>query len=144
MGLVDRTLWGEGGFEARAREIEDSLGEPIRESWNANHIEHGRQVGGRLVLTDSRLLFYPSKLESGAALGMIRTIATVSPDAVSGRVFKREGSIWSAELGAIEEVDTTWMIRTYLRVHVEDGAREEFLANGIKKAIIPAIQAAMA
>jgi hypothetical protein len=144
MGLVDRTLWGEGGFEARAAEIEESLGEPILDSWNANHLEHGRQVGGRLVLTGSLLLFYPSNLESGAALGMIRTIATVSPDGISGRVFKREGSIWSAQLDAIETLDTTWMFRTYLRVHLEDGTKDEFLANGTKKRVIPAIQAAMA
>jgi hypothetical protein len=144
MGLVDRTLWGEGGFEARAAEIEESLGEPIEESWNANHLEHGRQVGGRLVLTNSKLLFYPSKLESGAALSMIRTIVTVSPDNMSGRVFKREGSIWSAQLDAIEKLDTTWMFRTYLRVHLEDETKDEFLANGIKKKIIPRIQAAMA
>ena len=43
----------------------------------------------------------------------------------------------------IEEVDSTWMFRSYLRLRLEDGGKEEFAVSRIKKEVIPRIQEAI-
>lgn len=143
MGLFDRAIWGPGGWETRVAEIEESLGEPLRDAWNANRAEHARHVGGKLLLTDSRLVFHPHDLERGTVLRVIRGIAG-PVDGVSPLIFRGEGSIWASALGAVEDVEKTGRIMGFLRVILNDGSREQFRMNHVDTEVIPRISEAKA
>ena len=143
MSLFERAVWGPGGWEARAAEIEGSLGEPLREAWNANRAEHSRQVGGKLLLTGTRLVFYPHDLEHGTALRVIRGIA-VPVDGVSPQVFRGEGSVWAASLAAVDGLEKTGRIVGFLRVTLDDDSQEQFRVSHVDTEVIPRISEAKA
>lgn len=86
----------------------------------ANRTQGGRSVGGRLYLTDTRLIFQPNRF-----------------DAVTN------GRPWSAPLAGIERVSTeapdgspfSGGLRTRLRLDLSDGDTEFFVINGIDTAV---------
>jgi hypothetical protein len=142
MTPLDSVLWGKGGFEAQIPEIEEALGESIQESWNANRRQHGREVGGKLLLTERQLVFWPHRLERGEALRLIRTLATATGQP-GRRVLAQEGTVWGAALDAIESLQAGGLIRGKLGVKLEDGSEEEFAVLRLKSTILPRLRAAI-
>jgi hypothetical protein len=86
----------------------------------ANRTQGGRSVGGRLYLTDTRLIFQPNRF-----------------DAVT------KGHPWSVPLAGIESVSTeapdgspfSGGLRTRLRLDLSDGDSAFFVINGIETAV---------
>jgi hypothetical protein len=89
---------------------QDALpGETVVWSAKANRAQGRRVVGGRLYLTDERLLFNPHVV-----------------DAVTG------GRRWAVDLRDIAAVGTRpGKLRDRLRIELRDGRAEHFLVNGL-------------
>jgi len=95
-------------------------GETERTSLLANHSRGGIAVGGKLVITNRRLVFRP------------------------GRVDRKLGAkVWSVPLAHITEIGKrkrTWNpfdggLRTRLRIVTHDGAEHLFVVNGLDDVI---------
>lgn len=86
----------------------------------ANHTQSGRAVGGRLYLTDTRLIFQPNRIDAAT-----------------------KGQPWSASLAAIEGVSTeapdgnlfSGGLRTRLQLSMSGGDSELFVVNGADAAV---------
>ena len=105
-------------------------GEQVRESWLANHTQHSqRATGGRLYLTDRRLVFEPNAVDralAGRALAVPLTdVADVGRTPVDLRHFFGGG------------------IRRRLAVRLTGGSQLLFVVNGAN-AKIATIQDAVA
>ena len=89
----------------------------------ANRTQGGRAVGGRLYLTETRLIFQPNRFDAAT-----------------------KGQPWSATLADIEGVSTeapdgrlsglfSGGVRTRLRLDVSGGGSERFVINGVDTAV---------
>lgn len=100
-------------------------GEIERHALLANHSVDWRAVGGKLVITDRRLIFRPNRVDR--RLG---------------------GEVWTVPLGHIADVGArqrTWHpfnggLRKRLRIVTTDGAEHLFVVNGLD-GVIAKIQA---
>lgn len=86
----------------------------------ANRAQRGRSVGGRLYLTNERLIFEPNRLDAATKgrpwstlLDAIQCVATESPD----------GNVVSGGL------------RTRLRLDLVDGTTELFVVNDLESVV---------
>ncbi len=141
MGLLDRALFGKGGFEGRVPEIEESLGEPIEEAWNANRLQGAREVGGKLILSRTKLIFYPHRFESEKVVNLIRALSVLSP--ADGIRLRGEGKAWGAALESIETVATKGRLSPDLVVTDKEGGTQRFNVTGAEAKILPKICEAM-
>lgn len=93
-------------FGLRLREPALELGEEIRWEARANRFQQKiRSVGGRLYLTDRRLIFAPNKFETRIG-----------------------GKPWTARLLALEQAFADGSIRT-VRVVAKDGQGQRFVVG---------------
>ncbi len=96
------------------------VGEIVKRGLAANRDQNGRAVGGRLFVTDKRLLFQPNRIDS-----------------VTG------GKAWTCDLGEIAAVGASPRdgrpfsggLRTRLRVETKDGDVERFVMNHLGEVI---------
>jgi hypothetical protein len=94
--------------------------EKIRWKKFANRTQGNPAVGGRLYLTDRRLIFEPNRIDAAT-----------------------KGRPWSASLDSIEGVGTdspngnlfSGGVRTRLRLDLDDGRSEYFVVNGVQDVI---------
>ncbi|HVV49150.1 MAG TPA: hypothetical protein VHO06_05795 [Polyangia bacterium] len=106
MSVSDDVPLGSAGrmFGLSVREPEFEEGEEVRREFRANRWQHRiRAVGGRLYLTDRRLIFVPHKFDS-----------------------KLGGRRWSARLQDLEGSSPGGGPRT-IRVEVHDGRDQRFV-----------------
>jgi hypothetical protein len=105
--------------------IEERLepGETVTWSRRANRFQGSRGVGGRLVLTDRRLLFAPHRFDAALAGSWWEA----ELDQVSSVGVERRGSAHKALLGG--------GLRRRLRVQTEAGEDELFLVNKLDQVL---------
>ena len=95
-------------------------GEQVRETWLANHTQHAqRATGGRLYLTDRRLVFEPHAVDRAL-----------------------DGKVWSVPLRIVTGVDRSERdlshffgggLRRRLRVRLDDGSEWFFVVNRTRR-----------
>lgn len=109
---------------------EAHAGEDVSWSRLANRMQGSRAVGGKLFLTDQRILFCPHR--------------------VDGLLF---GKPWSVELAAVSEIGVEPKgsgkaskfgggMRDRLRIRTADGSEDLFVVKQLEEEVLPTLRAA--
>jgi hypothetical protein len=102
------------------KEPELDPGERVVTTKAANRAQGRRSVGGRLTVTDRRLIFMPNLVDSILA-----------------------GRSWSVAKGDVAGVGEAAGMRKRLRVRTNDGGEELFLVKGLEEFVSQLIQQAL-